>query len=220
MIDSSYIASIGEANARLLFEIAKENNADGLGAISNFFGTHEDFCCPCCHRSKRNIARIDKNGHLLCQFVYHHDHFGDTSGGIIKAHRGELDWRESRELHSLGDNFERFPQTLICSDCNVAEGAAKKVSPAIPPAFSFTPLEISQFIIVSDNKPHRIDGAKVIEIFEALLGSLQLYGNSLRSIRDYRPDSDFEQIGGAAWRVLRDVNNRRKKKDGSQSNEA
>ena len=62
----------------------------------------------------------------------------------------------------------RFPKTLICGDCNSADGAAKRKL-GLPATWSFTPAEISAFISVS---PHsgatKIDYAIAQRIYEAL----------------------------------------------------
>lgn len=44
----------------------------------------------------------------------------------------------------------RFPQTLICGDCNSADGAAKRKL-RLPRSWSFAPSEIGQFV---STQPH------------------------------------------------------------------
>lgn len=196
--------NFAEENARLLFSLAADFCASGLGAISGFFETESTWCCPSCHRQKQEIARLDKNLNLLCQFHWHHDHLEHLASDKLPLYR-ELDFKDARPYDSLRSNFRRFPETLICSDCNVAEGAAKMAVDA-KPTFSFTPFEISSFIFVLPNEPHKIDRAKAREIYEKLVPSMAVYGATLRNVAKFNADPDgFEPIGGAAWRVLKDV---------------
>lgn len=53
---------------------------------------------------------------------------------------------------------ERFELTLICIDCNLAEGRAKlELAKEIDNDFTFTPSEIASFIGVAPNRLHEID---------------------------------------------------------------
>lgn len=207
MIQSA-VAANGEKNARLLFDLTKIHGAINLGAISGFFEVEETWCCPVCHRGKREIARVDKNANLLCALVHHHDHLGDiTNGRLPDMH--DLEWEDRLPAMSLRDSFQRFPEILICQDCNVAEGDAKKKAGA-PRDFSFGPFEISTFIIVEPNRGHLIDIAKLSETYEKIRPSLGIYGDTIRGIARHQANpGEFEQIGGAAWRVLAEIARKR-----------
>lgn len=208
----SITSDFGEKNARLLLALLKKHNCEDFGAISGFFETDEFWCCPCCHRQKSEIARRDKNGNLFCQFVWHHDHMGDLSDRF-PFHREGLTWQEARPLDSVRNNFKRFDDILICGDCNVIDGNAKRAIGA-PSAFSFTPYEISTFIIVRENQGHALDKDKAAEAYRHASPSLEVYRATLRDLPKHERDpSSFEQIGGAAWRVLKQANDRRKKED-------
>ena len=194
-----------EANAKLLITIMKERNAVHPGAISSFFEVKDTWCCPSCHRSKAEQARLDKNDNLMCALHWHHDHMVHAARDRLPAPI-EINWNERHGFESLVSTFHRFPDTLICNDCNVIEGDAKKKVGA-PAAFSFSPFEISTFIIVMNNKPHGLDLAKARVTWANLFPSLSNYRDNLKQITNYdnaEPDS-FEQIGGAAWRVLKDI---------------
>lgn len=53
---------------------------------------------------------------------------------------------------------ERFEPTLICIDCNLAEGRAKlDLAKEIDADFTFSPSEIATFITVVQNRTHEID---------------------------------------------------------------
>lgn len=56
----------------------------------------------------------------------------------------------------------RFPETVICDQCNVADGYAKKRL-ALPSVFSFSPAEISLFVKAEPHRPHRVDLEKARE---------------------------------------------------------
>ncbi len=209
----SFVGSEAEANAKLLIKLMKEFKAKDLGSVSNFFEVSHDWCCPSCHRSKSEQARRDKNQNLMCALHNHHDHMVHLAMDKIPAlGRDDVHWSERRGYDSLRGNFCRFPDTLVCNDCNVVEGAAKREAGA-PADFSFTPFEISTFIIVANNSPHRLDAEKARTVWGNIRPSLANYGDKLRQIGNYdKSPDDFENIGGAAWRVLADVRRKMKSK--------
>ncbi len=197
--------SFAEVNAKLLINLMKEHGAIDLGSISGFFEVTDRWCCPSCHRSKAEQARLDKNGNLMCALHWHHDHMVHAAQDRLPMPR-DLHWIDRQGYESLVSTFHRFPDTLVCNDCNVVEGDAKKKVGA-PAAFSFSPFEISTFIIVTNNRPHTLDVPKACTTWNNLYPSLSNYRDNLKQITNYdnaEPDS-FEQIGGAAWRVLKDI---------------
>lgn len=199
-----------EKNAKLLISLMRELGATDLGSVCGFFETSHEWCCPCCHRQKQEIARLDKNLELLCAFHWHHDHLEHMADDKIPYIRNGLDWRDAQPYDSMRRNFRRFPETLICSDCNVVEGAAKMAAGAAS-SFSFTPFEISTFIFVTPNAPHRFDRQMALSVYEKLKPSMGIYGDTLRGLAKFNADPDgFEPIGGAAWRVLADVRKKMK----------
>lgn len=50
----------------------------------------------------------------------------------------------------------RFAETVICGQCNGADGVAKR-DLGLPAGWSFTPAEIGQFITPQPHGPHRLD---------------------------------------------------------------
>lgn len=198
-------AFYAEANARLLYRLLQTTGAIGFGSISGFFEVFPEWRCPCCHRSKEEIVRLDKNAHLLCSIHWHHDHFLDLA-------REKIGPIES----SVEDSFCRFPRTQICSDCNVAESTLAKRSLNEDEKrlrhFSFAPFEIASFIIVRMNAGHSVDVERAQIAYQAAQPSMKLLGDRLRAVvQSIRTDADtFEQVGGAAWRVLKEVNAKRK----------
>jgi len=61
-----------------------------------------------------------------------------------------------------GEN-PRFAQTIICDQCNAADGAAKRKL-ALPKRFSFSPQEIAWFVVPSPHGRHKIvyEAAQVV----------------------------------------------------------
>lgn len=181
-----------------MLDLVRRFGAHEIGAIGCFFDTTSDWLCPVCFRSKDELARLDKNGNLLCAIHSHHDHFGDLAMSRIR------DAAAGTRTHALNDGFYRFPNTLICNDCNVIEGYAKSTIETSA-VFSFAPHEIGTFIIVTPNAPHRLDRDRLKQTYEAVLPSLRLVGARLRAVlQSIREDSDdFEHIGGPAWRAIK-----------------
>lgn len=201
-MDSWVLGKQAEGNAALLRELEKDLKTIAMGDQHHFFEVSADWRCPCCHRSKEEFARRDKNHKLLCALHNHHDHFGDYASTKLPGH-----------VKNLIDSFCRFPDTLICSDCNVAEPVAKTISGA-PEHFSFAPFEIATFITVRKRSGHivRPDCAK--RAYEAARPAMRLLKDRLKDVRRAAQDQDegdtFGSIGGAAWRALKEINLARK----------
>ncbi|WP_271612698.1 hypothetical protein [Bradyrhizobium sp. CCBAU 21362] len=125
--------------------------------------TREHWTCPCCKRGKAHIARVSSGGVLLCRLEYHHDHLADRAKRLFREHRPQGGDRETiiqigRAENALMLLVERFEQTLICIDCNLAEGRAKlELAKEIDSDFTFTPAEIASFIGVTPNRLHEVD---------------------------------------------------------------
>lgn len=61
----------------------------------------------------------------------------------------------------------RFPRTLICGDCNSADGAAKRKL-GLPEHWSFSPIEIGQFVSVAPySGAIRIDYVAALRLYHA-----------------------------------------------------
>ncbi len=114
-----------------------ETRTDRLLAI-----TGRDWSCPGCGRGKPALLRRNGRGQPFLALARHHDHSGD---GRPPPKR-----------------MARFPMTVVCGDCNVAEAAAKARlvrEGVVPGWFSFAPSEIGLFIGVGEGRPHRMDHA-------------------------------------------------------------
>lgn len=92
----------------------------------------EEWQCPGCNRSKREILRWRErnvNGNTfngwIAPLCKHHDH----------------------------SSLDRFHETVICGDCNSVDGAIKRKL-RLPESWSFSPNEIRQFITPIANAKH------------------------------------------------------------------
>jgi len=102
--------------------------------------------CPGCDRNKREILRWtyrNVNGNFfwgwIAPLATHHDHSGNN----------------------------RFPETVICQDCNSADGAAKRKW-HLPSKWSFSPSEIRQFINPTPHATHEINHQKALSIYRSI----------------------------------------------------
>jgi len=133
--------------------------------------TPMSWLCPCCQRYKPDIARLTASGFLLCQLDYHHDHLNDRAKAIFRQNNPwpeDLDARGQlvRAIDSCRALIERFSTTLLCIDCNAAEGAAKlALKGEVDPNFSFSPKEIAGFITARPNQVHAIDIERARQIW-------------------------------------------------------
>ncbi|WP_123906193.1 hypothetical protein [Sphingorhabdus sp. YGSMI21] len=127
--------------------------------------------CPCCQRYKPEIAKLTDQGVLHCQLDHHHDHLGDLAGEILRAATchdipDELVRVRKRACNAALLLIERFAETLICNDCNAADAAMKAaLGHRVDRHFSFSPLEIANFILPKPNSSHEPDNARGLEIW-------------------------------------------------------
>jgi hypothetical protein len=114
--------------------------------------TPEDWRCPGCGRSKFELLRWTKRTPAslaadrtpywawLAILQRHHDHaLGAFDHGDLLLP-------------------QRFAETVICGQCNGADGIAKRLL-RLPFDWSFSPAEIAQFITAQPHARHRVDSA-------------------------------------------------------------
>ena len=109
--------------------------------------------CPSCKRTKFQIlrwtTRNPNSQHAFKDWIAplhkHHDH----SSGLISC------------------TESRFPEIIICDQCNAADGAAKRKL-KLPKLFSFSPSEISVFVSAIPHGKHTIDYNMANAIFQAI----------------------------------------------------
>lgn len=112
--------------------------------------TPPDWRCPCCHRGKTVIARLNKHSKLMGHLVEHHDHMEDEVKRIYTDLVSRKQWPDADEK---GREFAKrvkgivaaFEHAIICQDCNNADRHAKEAVGA-PLAFSFSPLELERIV--------------------------------------------------------------------------
>ena len=110
---------------------------------------NESWICPSCKRTKFQILRWSKR------------YTNKSNNGVyLSSYMGFI-----APLHKHHDHSEhkRFNEIIICDQCNSADGIAKKYL-KIQSQFSFSPREISQFIIATPHNKHKIifEKAKLI----------------------------------------------------------
>lgn len=193
---------IARRNAHLLYDLRDTFGATDFGSISGFFDVDPDWRCPCCYRSKSEMARLDRNNNLLCAIHNHHDHFEDEALERITS-RVKPAWGVTQIIRA---SLSRFPETMICNDCNVAEPYAKNIAKA-PPHFSFAPYEIANFIISKPNEPHTVDDKLAAMTYEAAIPTMKLLARRLAIIIRAAEggEEQFEPIAQPALRVLREA---------------
>jgi hypothetical protein len=133
--------------------------------FQNFNGAHchslwesldEQWKCPGCDRTKFQVLRWTKRyvkagkkvppyDDWMAVINTHHDH----SQGYCDFKRG------------------RFAETVICGQCNSADGRAKKML-NLPENFSFSPSEIRQFISSEPHGKHKINIEVARQIYDKI----------------------------------------------------
>lgn len=110
---------------------------DGAHCKRLYASIGPDWRCPGCHRTKYQVMRWTKR-------------FPDTPysfmGWVMGLHKH----------HDHGNWPGRFPETLVCEQCNSADAAAKREL-KLPKKFSFSPAEIRCFVIAVPHGWHLIN---------------------------------------------------------------
>ncbi len=169
------IASLGDDDMSAIARFRDGRWSDQTKELLAKFGTQKlnlnrgwastwtEWSCPCCKRHKRQIVRLTPSGVLLCHLELHHDHLDDLVKKLFEEILTRCDDPEirvqiSRAEGALRPLVERFECTLICADCNLADGRVKReLRDEIEPHFTFTPSEIADFISVRDNRVHEVN---------------------------------------------------------------
>lgn len=128
-------------------------NHTGLHYKKLWASLGDDWACPACGRNKFQIMkwtrRFPKSSEKQMGWVAalhtHHDH--------------SLDYLES--------GIRRFPETVICGQCNSTEGVVKRKL-GLPSKFSFSPEEMRYFIQASPHDIHKIDYDIALAIYRSL----------------------------------------------------
>ncbi len=131
--------------------------------------TPQNWNCPSCRRSKREVARLSNDGILLAKLVSHHDH----AEGVAK-----LFFAEKYRHGDLGDGsivrrdylkkfavsfLVRFAPVIICEECNVSEVGLKKRY-SLPSYVTLKPEELARF----SSKEEGFDRSDIADLAEQL----------------------------------------------------
>ena len=179
----------GQENFDLAQKIMSHMGGRSFGAMHNFFNTEPDWVCPSCLRNKTEIARLDKNDQILCRIVEHHDHFVDYVVNVLQGSDlpREVKW-------SVKYNFCRFPETLICDDCNVQERRGKVAANAIDD-FSFSPPEIGCFIKAMPNTAPQVNCEIACELYDAIIPTQRVLAKRVLRVAKGDLQTSAMQIG-------------------------
>lgn len=153
--------------------------ARGFGNVMGFSKVPIDWRCPICCRSKAEMARLDKNGNLLCAIPEHHDHFADEAYDRL----GDMVDEGGQMKIVIANSFARFRPVYVCNDCNVVDCNAK-CSVGAPSYFSFAPHEIACFIKVSPNQPHQLRPDAAQEVYDAAKHTMKILARRLLQLKE------------------------------------
>ncbi|MGR5412416.1 hypothetical protein ACPV5T_07890 [Vibrio astriarenae] len=145
-------------------KLVRDFSADGAHLNKWWVMTPVGWQCPCCKRSKGEIVRLNKNNYLTCQLHEHHDHMKDVVKELFESFSIKQNIIVADELSEkfavkTAFSLSAYDNTVVCFDCNKADADAKKIVNAHK-SFSFSPKQISEFLIVTANKEHQIDVRK------------------------------------------------------------
>lgn len=145
---------------RAKFPTAAEYDAyDGAHCHQLWKQVPQSWRCPGCDRVKFEVmrwtTRYFKSGIGKC------DPYMGWMAGLHRHHdhrQGFLDTKNGR-----------FEVTIICDQCNSADGAAKRKL-NLPKNFTFSPSEIRAFVKAVPHGPHKIDFQKARAIYRTFSG--------------------------------------------------
>jgi rubredoxin len=131
---------------------------DGAHCFRLWASLSETWHCPACGRSKFEILRWTTR-------------YRRTRDGGREPYKGWMAGLHGHHDHSVGpvdsESRGRFPVTVICDQCNSADGRAKRIL-EIRDDFSFSPEEIRQFVVPTPHGRHRLDLDEASRIYRAL----------------------------------------------------
>lgn len=111
---------------------------DGMHCASKWRRVGPDWRCPCCSRRRDELIRWAPISGTHFRAKYGDAHGMAWTASIVEHH-----------CHGTG----RFPRTIICGDCNSADGAVKRKL-GLPKEWSFSPKEIAQFVSCFPHSGH------------------------------------------------------------------
>ncbi|MBY5732184.1 hypothetical protein HFO26_18135 [Rhizobium leguminosarum] len=139
----------------------RDHGAVGLELNSNWALERQHWTCPGCARSKPEVFRKSSSDILLAKLELHHDHLWEVATRRPAMVAG-ADWRDILAdgapfvVENIRSLVVRFEDSLICSECNAADGKAKRAL-QVDPRFSYSAAEIGRFVKPAPNRDHDID---------------------------------------------------------------
>lgn len=150
--------------------LKKQFNADDIHINRWWVMTSKSWKCPVCERGKEQIVRLNKHNHLSGQLHEHHDHIKDLvekEFNKVSSLRKDViaDELSQKFVTRLAFGLTAYDNIIVCSDCNHADKEAKKIAKTHKD-FSFAPSDIAQFIIIENNKEHKINSEIAIRVWK------------------------------------------------------
>ena len=130
---------------------------DGAHTHRLWVAVGPNWVCPACHRTKFQVLR------WTTRFPRSPHAFQDWMAPLHKHHDHSVEFISNRR--------PRFTETIVCDQCNSADGAAKRKL-KLPKNFSFSPLEIAAFVVAAPHDKHTINYEIANAIYLALSLSL------------------------------------------------
>lgn len=160
-IKSGEITSLDSVESPTSYQIAAHFGTTEFEMNSLWIGADQDWKCPCCDRTKFEIARLGKSGQILAKLVVHHDHMGDAMQEAFHKAFAEAGTEVAQVdglklVERMGSAFAAFTNTLVCEDCNNADVLATKHIDA-PPYFSFSVGQMRLFIQPRAHTTHLVN---------------------------------------------------------------
>lgn len=151
-----------------------QHGAEKLDLDDNWASVPPIWRCMPCGRYKAELARLSDAGVLICRLDRHHDHLRDYGKRVLRRDGNRPSEPEafSRWFGAVSvckELIERFHPSIVCVDCNAADGDAKRrLKGIVHPDFSFSPAEISTFITIQPGRPHHVDVEKAEAIWKSV----------------------------------------------------
>jgi hypothetical protein len=95
-----------------------------------------------------------------------------TQGGGRVSYKGWMAGLHKHHDHSqdiFSSNVRRFSAIVVCDQCNASDGVAKRKL-SLPENFSFSPLEIGEFITSMPHTKHTLNLEIAQELYLAHIG--------------------------------------------------
>jgi hypothetical protein len=152
----------------------------------NWVGSPQDWFCPCCERTKFEIARVGKQNQILAKSMVHHDHMAEVlneefTDAFVKSKTALEQVGGKKLIDRLAGAFSAFDAVLVCEDCNNADTNAKKLL-NLQKAFTFSINQIRTFIQPQAHIPHKIDAEAARNAWEAAAAAFDLRMRIVRAV--------------------------------------